>query len=331
MSDQARKLFEALSGVDEELLERCNRKETGKIAYMSLWKYRKMMAACLCLLAVGALSLGGYQLWGERTGSSGSGFDLAAPAQITDMAAPMETRTGEVSGDVGAASQVTATEEAEMEGVGSVQSQATADKSAENDVNMNNADRYSELRDNDVTSSVEGSLSESNDRDSAIDNLQTPMNGAAEKSETQMDKEMESAFVDSRREIPWDTACKAEPFGSYLPAVIPEGYEPLGARQSNMPDEWNNMIFKWENGEQTLCLNMTMREAKTKDEIKAEIEKSDGLCQYPAEDFRREMMPESMVDGKITFTLYYSDGMRIDFSGSITEDEMWELVKSISM
>lgn len=331
MSDQARKLFEALSGVDEELLERCNCEKTGKIVYMSsLWKYRKTMAACACLLAVGALSFGGYQLLGERTGSSGSGSDLTAPAQISDMATPMETRAGAASGDVEAASQVTEPEEAKTEGTGSVQSQVTADEGAENDAIRNNAGKFSELKDNDVTSSVGESLSGSGDRSSAIDNLQNSMlhNGTAEKSDAQMDKEM--ASTDSRGEIPWNTACKAEPFGNYIPTVIPAGYEPLSARQSSMPNEWNNMIFKWGNGEQTLCLNMTVGEAKTKGEIKAEIEKSDGLYQYPAEDFRKEMIPESMVDGKIAFTLYYSDGMRIDFSGSITEDEMWELVKSIS-
>lgn len=326
MSDQAIKLFEALSDVDEELLERCNR-EKNKVIYMPLGKYKRAMTACVCLLVVGVLSWGGYQLIGGRKGSAGSGSDSAAPVQIQDMAEPMETRAGASEEDF-AASGANTSQYAEpvKEGIGDDQTQTTAERE-QNDNIVDSADRFSEQKRNDAASSVGGTSPESD----AIDNLQgsTSNNFATGKSEAQMDKEMESTLLDSRTEVPWNTACKAEPFGSYLPTVIPAGYKPLSARQSSVPDEWNNMIFKWGNGEQMLYLNMTVGEAKTKDEIKAEIQKSDGLYQYLAEDFIKDMIPDP-IDGEISFTLYYTDGMEINFFGSITEDEMWELVKSIS-
>lgn len=311
MSDQAMKLFEALSDVDEELLERCNHEKNNQIAYMPLWKYKRAMTACLCLLVVGALSWSGYQLMDGRKGSSGSGSESAAPAQIQDMAVPMDTAAGASEEDLVAGgentSQITSPEEAEAEGVGDLQNQ------------INNGSG----------SSAGGPLSDSggiNDSERLIPDGITSEKQELQKEMTQ--KETAHDFLDSREEIPWDMACATEPFGSYLPTVIPAGYEPFFARQSSMPDEWNNMIFEWENGEQIISLNMTVGEAKDNDEIKADIEKSDGLYQYPAKDFKKEMIPEPL-EGRIMFTLYYSDGMRIDFAGSITEDEMWELVESI--
>lgn len=326
MSDQAMKLFEALSDVDAELLERCNRQKNKKIAYMFLWKYKKAMAACLCLFVVSALSWGGYQLLGGRKGATGSGSNSSAPAQVQDMAVPMESRAGATAQDAADTPQITAPEEAETEGIGKEQNQTTSDSITDS------VNRFDEQKDNNSGASAGEALRDSSDGGSMIDNLQgsTSNIGAAEKLEKQKEMESASAFTDSRKEILWEAARVTEPFGSYLPTAIPAGYEPLSARQSSMPNEWNNIIFKWGNGEQTFYLNMTVGEEKTKDEIRAAIEKTDGLYQYPAEDFKREMIPEPMEDGKIMFTLYYSDGMQIDFSGNLTEDAMWELVNSIS-
>ena len=309
MSDQAMKLFEALSDVDEELLERCNRERNKIIAYMPLWKYNRAMTACLCLLAVGVLSWGGYQLLGGRTNSAGSGSDSAAPAQVQDMAVPMESCAGAADVNENSASQYTGPEEAETQGAGNLQSQVSNSSSESFTGNPS--------RDSGII----------NDSESHVYDRITAEKLEQQKEMTQ--KGPVNDFLDSRTEIPWETACATEPFGSYLPPVIPAGYEPLSAKQSSMPDEWNNMIFIWSKGEQTFYLNMTAGEAKTKEEIKAEIEKTDGLYQYPAEDFRRELIPEPIADEEIMFTLYYSDGMTIVFAGNITEDEMWELVKSI--
>ena len=331
MSDQAMKLFEALSDVDEELLERCNCETGGEIAHMPLWKYGKVMAACLCLLVVGALSFSKYQLLGGRNGSAGSGSNTSAPAQIQDMATPMESWAGAADGDAEAVSQITEPEEAETAGIGNVQSQTTNadDGRDDNTVNSPSNDSKDQNRNN-AGSSIEDSLFSSSVGNSIKDDFDGSISeyDTGEKAQAQKEPESASAYVDSRAEISWNTACKTEPFGSYLPTAIPEGYEQLSVRQSSMPDEWNNMIFKWGNGEQVLYLNMTVREAKTKDEVKAEIQKNDGLNQYLAEEFKREMIPDS-INGEIWFTLYYSDGMKIDFSGNITEDEMWELVNSI--
>ena len=72
MSDQAMKLFEALSDVDEELLERCNRKESKSSVYRVFWKYGKTIAACFCLVAVGAAAWTGYRLVTAPCGANDS-------------------------------------------------------------------------------------------------------------------------------------------------------------------------------------------------------------------------------------------------------------------
>lgn len=53
------------------------------------------------------------------------------------------------------------------------------------------------------------------------------------------------------------------------------------------------------------------------------------MNEYVAEDFQRDWMPDSPAGEPLAFTLYYADGMRIDFQGYITADEMWEVVESM--
>lgn len=151
---------------------------------------------------------------------------------------------------------------------------------------------------------------------------------AAEKVDKMADlREQENALTDSREVISWEEACGLSPFGNYLPAVLPAGYQPFSARRSAVPDQVNEVIFKWSDGENIFYMSMTQGEAVTKEDL----ELRDGLYEYLAEDFGRELIPDSQPAGDpISFTLYYTDGMRIVFSGDITADEMWDVVESIS-
>ena len=55
--ERAMRLMEALSGVDERLLERCGRERKTR----PLWRNMRAVAAAACLAAVGAVSWGEYQ------------------------------------------------------------------------------------------------------------------------------------------------------------------------------------------------------------------------------------------------------------------------------
>lgn len=324
MSDQALKLFEALADVDEELLERCNRRRRQKNAMVCrrALKYGKTMAACVCLIVVGALSWGGYRLITDSYGNgnesaqaldtdqkelSGSSVSMSTAERGTeeiDIAAGADTAAAADS-----ASPETSPDAAEPEIIQELMN------GLEPELNGNREDSSNSHSDGMVSGSGMSEKETAGDTGDSGD----PAENTEEK------KTAEDAITDSRKEILWETACALEPFADYLPAAIPAGYEPLTARQSSMPDQWNNVIFKWSNGENFFYLNMTAGAAKTKEEI----ERSDGLYEYLAEEFRKELIPEPL-NGMLLFILYYPDGMKIEFGGYITADEMWDIVESIS-
>lgn len=314
MSEQAVKIFEALSEVDEELLERCNRKTVKKAgtAYRLFQRYAGAMAAGICLIVIGAVSWGGYQLVTGSSGSDSSGSN-GAYMELSDMAQSMEAAEGDTCGwDGGGGTENTVT---------------AAGSSAAIAEDANGAA-------DGVTALPEATKSES---------TQELLSGTPAKEQTSLESEntavdrdqlidqygklyeQETALSDSREEVSWEEACETEPFSSYLPTVIPASYEALSARRSASPEQWDNLIFKWTDGEHILSLSMTSGEVVTGEDI----ERRDGLNEYVAEDFRKDRMPDPLAGEPLAFTLYYMDGMKIEFQGYLTSDEMWELVESI--
>ncbi len=308
MSEQACKLFEALLGVDAELLERSERGKKSKTALSGL-KYGRAAAACLCVLLSGAAVWGGYRM----AGGTGSGADENAAVQLADMAIPVES--------------------SEMEQTKERQSQTSADSAGslqEEGIAQNSSAIAG-------TPMQEGWKSPKEDMDNGAltqDNASSDSVGAQGAVGASKEGKKESAANGvgvAGKEIPWEEACATEPFCRYLPSVLPAGYEPLTARRSAMPEQWNNMVFVWGDGERKLSLSMTWEEPLEVDEIRRRIESQDGLNQYAAEDFTKEALEAFVPESEtVAFTLYYSDGMIIDFQGEINADEMWDLVSSVS-
>ena len=73
--ERAMRLMEALSDVDQALLERC----AGTGRGVHFWHGARAVAAVLCLAVVGAASWGGYQLSRTRMGGADSSGGAAAP------------------------------------------------------------------------------------------------------------------------------------------------------------------------------------------------------------------------------------------------------------
>lgn len=333
MSDQAMKLFEALSGVDEELLERCERRVQRKstVGYRLFGKYRRTIAAAFCLIAVGAAAWSGYRFVAGSYGSDASGSNGAA-AQLSDMEQSILTADGGDCGGAAPSAGMTGSDMALSDGTagGGVVTGSEADGIREDAASpAASAEAASAETQQEVTQSAQGAEDRSGSVASTEDGLASPaesgvseMESAAEKMEAMRIKE--SGIMDSREQILWEEAIALKPFADHIPTDLPGGYEPLSARRSTLPDSWNNVIYKWSEGEHILSLNMTLGEVKTGEDIV----KEDGVNEYLAKDFRRELIPEPL-DGQILFTLYYSDGMRIDFAGYITVDEMWDMVESV--
>lgn len=323
MSDQAMKLFEALSDVDEELLERCNRKENKKPGAVQriAWRYGKAMAACFCLVVVGAAAWAGYRLVTAPYGASDPGsMQNAFPAALADGRQSAGESGGENTSGASPESQASFV----TEGTG-MESASVADAAASGS-NEGTAQPIQDIQSpatvpymqeqEDALVSGSGKTESCQINDTEGDNYRDT------KLADLLDKE--NAITDSRQLLLWEEACVTEPFNGYMPAFVPEGYAALSARKSFNPDIWNNMIFKWSDGEHILYLDMTLGEPMTK----KDLENCDGLYEYIAEEFEREMVPEP-IDGQISFTLYYPDGMRIVFGGYLTADEMWEVSDSV--
>lgn len=93
---QALRIMEALSGADEELLERSENERAQSIStykkrkyakgrgFQPLWRYARPWAAVLCLAVVGALGWGGYQLILKVDNPASGG-------NMNDMAMQLET------------------------------------------------------------------------------------------------------------------------------------------------------------------------------------------------------------------------------------------------
>lgn len=318
MSEQAAKIFEALSNVDEELLERCNREEgrnTGTI-YRLYRHYGKAMAACLCLVVAGVAAWGGYRLTKGSYGADSSAYNGAA-AQSSQAASSMAADCAAGMGDGGALP-----EENQMEQEVGTAADTTEGKSPWE----YGAGEYQEPDSmpeagTAAAPSMETAQQESlQDRDSAA-NLWAGIT-----------ENKESAASASWEEIPWEEACVLQPFAGYLPTYIPQGYEPYSAGRSSVSGQSENICFWWSDGERILSLNMTQGGIVTGEDIA----RRDGLHEYLAEEFDREqlsglaIMEQSADQQTMLFTLYYADGMKIDFEGNMTVDEMWETVESIA-
>lgn len=340
MSDQAVRIFEALSEVDEELLERCNRKAVrkDKAANRLFQRYGRAVAAGICLVVAGAVSWGGYQLTKGSYGSDSSGSN--AQMELADMAQSMAVADGGVNGGtdtagpegnmVGGAAPGAGAAESGLEApeaATTASNQEAPEASAANNMKITEGAEAEEGMDGARTETA--SLSGTPQGESMADKQQTMQNPQEQPAADQIDrlKESELALLDSREEIPWEEACATAPFSGYLPTALPAGYVSFCARRSVSPASWDNMIFKWTDGEHILSLNMTQGEAVTREEI----QQRDGLFEYLAEDFRKEQIPELRpAEEPLEFTLYYADGMSIHFTGHITRDEMWEVVESVS-
>lgn len=308
MSEQAVKIFEALSEVDEELLDRCNRKTVRKAgtAYGLFQRYAGAMAAGICLIVMGAVSWGGYQLITGSSGSDSSGSN-GAYMELSDMAQSMEAAEGDTCG---------------WDGGGGTENIVTAAGSSAAVAEDTNGAADS------VTTSLEAAKSESTQE--LLSGTPAKEQTSLESGNTEIDpygklREQETALSDSREEVSWEEACATEPFSSYLPTVIPASYEAFSARRSTSPEQWDNLIFKWTDGEHILSLNMTSGEVVTREDI----ERWDGVNEFVTEDFRKDRMPDPPAGEPLAFTLYYMDGMKIEFQGYLTSDEMWEVVESI--
>lgn len=106
-SEKAMKLMQALSGVDEELLERSEERKTGHKIVRFMNRYGKGCAACLCLIVAGAAF---FSMRGVKTDNTTESIMEMAPGLQANM-----TAGGTEDGAAGEAAELECAETAKDE------------------------------------------------------------------------------------------------------------------------------------------------------------------------------------------------------------------------
>lgn len=310
----ALRIMEALSGVDEELLERCEqpeavkRKKTTKMSgknkiYRFMRRYGKVCAACICLAVLG----GAYGVSALRMGSSGAnmqGFEKSGDAlpEAGEQAEAIEIETA------GEEEKYVETEEGTAE-AGTTEA----------------ARGYGEPCWLDIDMLVERALYGANFAERIENSPQSQLSSVLESEKTdaqdteQVIKEMENSASASGAEISWEDVYSVEGLGNYVPVEWPEGYIPLAAEQSTGKDMRNNLLLTWTNQEHTLWLNLTETELN-----KDMLQESEEAVFAVEEDWQSKL-PEPEADGSIQFALLYEDGVLAEYKGWLTVSEILEL------
>ena len=362
-NERKMKLLEAFSGVDEELLERCESAVVGeeelcgknsaepevsgqrKIVLLvdkmkqnfkkSSWWYGSVAAAVVCLIGVGAIYTGGFWF----TSNDNAAYE-AVMDEMTTGAAPANGTAGDGAMMQDASSVV------EMY-------QATADSvKPEGDAETSAGSEKDSLK------SASGTVMESVN---GILSGQTNDGNTAEKVRE------ESAIVESDtavgcQKFTYVTVSEAEArahgqFGSYIPTNIPEGYGLEGAYVSG-EGEVPGLMVSWSRGLDSIMVNITLpKEApatvdvtrtETYDEYLYEIPHTETVpedyrevFQNPVcawEDFSLEFVQKRMIareDAGDTdtprgnFSVLYPDGVLVHFNGRGTAVEIWEMFGSM--
>lgn len=316
---EALKIMEALSGVDEELLERSEAAGSdgtaGKERHGSLtWGYWSRRAAVFALIAVGAVSWGGYVLINEsETGSDGATQFLSA-------------ESGQANGR----------EAQSMQGNGSpgMSGGAAMDEIAQAPDIM--PESYENVKQEDI----EGK------RDyEGVDSLLT--SNAAESEPCQPQLEMRKLTEGEAREL--------ETLGAYVPSTLPSGYAFESARYDA---ERETLTLWWSRGMDSVMLSVRqaggvetvdVTRPELYDERLYEIPYGESVPQEYGETFRSPVFSKDdfsleIVRSRVisysgdsgdtsapmgSFAVLYDDGVLVRFSGRGTPEQIWEMFATI--
>lgn len=294
--ESALRIMEALSGVDEELLERCGQPEPMDVCngkkvsgekkiYGFMGRYGGLCAACLCLAVLGAAYFGIEQ---QQKGTS---MDTAESAQAENMTESMLT-------------------EEETEAVWKIPgSQAEEGESAEKP----------ESAAGEETGMTELSSQNSSSQDSMTDRVHP---------EEEIEMMQEEVYKQSENmageEISWEDACAVEGLGKYVPDRVPDGYQLLSAIYYDMgTDGGSSILLSWTDGEHSFLIKLT--EAETGNKMDA-AEKPVII----AGENRECEIPKPGEDGITRFAILYEDGVLAEYEGCLAESEIKGMFESVN-
>lgn len=301
------RVMEALSAVDEELLERSGKTTAESKNKMTVrrfvQRYAVACAACLCLMVLGAAYFGMSQI---RMGSAenskgmnmsdGSGDDfspLAAdgemwePEEMQENAAEYVPEPAEGAAEDSLGGELAVTEEPEWLDV----EQLAALR------------RETEWLDEWLESAAQ--IPAGDNGGQAQNQNQTV--GRPEESEGE----------------PVQTAREKEVFRAK--AAVPEGYSPVEIKEeTGNPEDQGSLVYEWSDGEHSLWLRVTSTELTTDMLIEAEPPV------YTVQQEWKELIPDAGTDVYARFALLYDNGMLVEYCGVLEREEIISLLESLT-
>lgn len=339
--ERAMRLMEALSDVDQALLERCAGNGRVTVCRRPLWRSARAAAAVLCLAVVGAASWGGYQLSRTRMGGADSSGGAAAPymEEIREDAEEAVPRD-EVTCDT--APEAAGAEDAVEAGQGGEQIRQTeADKFMDG--------QYADG--GEMPPGQESAIEEEGRRDgSGTGGDAVEENGSPEDTAgCPLPPQSQKLTLAQARE---DAA-----LGAYVPTALPAGYAFEEGHRVTESQEPNMTLF-WSRGMDSITLHLErtanppatvdVEETESYDQRLYEVPYGETVPEeyrqtfdnpvFAVEDFNLEIVKsriKSYDDQGDTdtprgnFSVLYEGGVLIRFSGRGTAEEIWEMFCSM--
>lgn len=351
--ERAMRLMEALSAVDEALLERCSKKGKVTLYRRPLWQSTRRVAAVMCLAVVGVLSWGGYQLLNLRMGSADSSGGNAAEAIMdAENGAEWDMVTGDMAPEEGAAKEELGQAEGDGEAkeLDSVRNQTgQAGEGAE--PGQKTQDQGNETSD---TQGTEGAVPEAKDE---LTGNQSVL-GETEQAGVKDDKaNVESCPQLQSVKLTEEQSRSQAELGVYVPTVIPKGYV-FEEAYTMKEQEQANLAVCWSRGLDYIQLHLEKPENPPATVDVARTESYDvRLYEIPygetvPEKYRQTFDNPVFAAGDLTlemvesrmksyddsgdtdtprgnFGVYYPNGVLVRFHGRGTAEEIWEMFCSM--
>lgn len=301
--EDALRILEALSGVDEDLLERSERKQGKAVVYRFVQRHGKALAACLCLCVLGTAFWGMRYLSETPFAGTAQSSDSADKVSITGIAGNTESAMENPA--EGAAPEAAMVEDAGTYGAIEDSQEATEPEWIDIQPRMS-----AEATDEELTGGIR--VTDSIDDYKQMTEMGTEI------------PEQESAKAEEYEEITWEEAEGLEGLGTYVPDRLPDGYKPVYARCRNAGDGKDRLTLLCSSGEKNLWLNITETDWNAGDMFIG----LETPVLSAKEDWKSKL-PKPDGEGGIQFGLIFEDGVLVEYQGYLKEEEILELFYSM--
>lgn len=310
-----------------------------------LWQYTKAWAAVICLAVVGTLSWGGYKLTNmvNDKGAAGSAGNDAALPEAVDITAQ---DIGEQQAEGGAEEQIR------------MPSSMAEENSSSEDPPLNDLnaakDKENAMQEADGMTSGSADFSGGENMPEVENKV---MNQEEKSTDTMIDTE--SCLRLNAIKLTEEAARDVDSLGGYLPTKLPQGYR-FESAYSNQDVQEENLNMTWTRGMDSIMISITLpadlpatvdvNQPETYDERLYEIPFAETVPEeyrasvdnpvFAWEDMSLEIVRSRMMaredqgdtnTPRGNFTVLYSDGVVLRFSGRGTAEEIWEMLCSCGM